>query len=45
MINNHAAKKYKPPYKVQFVITQCWANGTVTLQCGPTKIRHNMCWI
>ena len=25
-----------------FLITQCWTNGTVTLQCGPKKGRHNI---
>ena len=42
MINNHAAYKYETPYKGPFVITQCWTNGTVTLQYGPTKIRYNI---
>ena len=21
---------------------QCWTNGTVTLRCGATKIKHNI---
>ena len=25
-----------------FVITQCWKNGTLTLQYGPKKIRLNI---
>ena len=32
-------------YNRPFVITQCWTNGTVALQCGPIKIRHNICRI
>ena len=24
------------------MITQCWTNGTVTLQCGAIKIRYNI---
>ena len=24
------------------MITQCWTNGTVTLQCGAIEIRHNI---
>ena len=27
------------------MITQCFTNGTVILQCGLIQIRHNMCWI
>ena len=45
MINNNAAYKYETTYRGPFVITQCYTNGTVTLQCGPTKIRHNIHWI
>ena len=45
MITNHYAQKYKTPYKVTSVITQCWTNGTVTLQCGAIKIRHKICCI
>ena len=42
MIYNHATYTYETPYKVPFVITQCWANGTVTLQCGAIKIMYNI---
>ena len=42
MLNNNTAYKYETPYKGQFVIARCWTNGTITLQCGPTKIRHNI---
>ena len=30
------------PYKGPFAIKPCWTNGTVTLQCGPTQMRHNI---
>ena len=30
------------PYKVPFLINPCWTNGTVTLQCGPIQIKHNI---
>ena len=30
------------PYKGPFAINLCWTNGTVTLQCGPIKIRRNI---
>ena len=42
MLNNHVAYKYETPYKVPFVITQCWTNGMVALQYGTTKIRYNI---
>ena len=42
MLNNHAAYKYEIPYKVPFLIMQCWTNITVTLQCGVTKIGYNI---
>ena len=42
MITNHTAYKYETPYKCPSVITQCFTNGTVTLQYGPTKIRYNI---
>ena len=45
MLNNHAAYKDETQYKVQFLMTQCWTNGTVTLQCGANKIRYNICRI
>ena len=34
MLVKNTVYKYETPYKVPFVITQCWYNGTVTLQCG-----------
>ena len=42
MLTDNDAYKYVIPYKVPCVITQCWTNGTVTLQCVPTKNRHNI---
>ena len=41
-INNHTAYKYETPYKVPFVITRCFTNGTVNLQYSPTKNRYNI---
>ena len=38
MLNNHSAYIYKTPYNGLFVITQCWTNGTVALQCGAINI-------
>ena len=35
ILTNQSAYKYKLPYKVTLVITQCFTNGTVNLQCGP----------
>ena len=45
MLENHAAYTYKTPHKGSFLITQCFTNGTVKLQCGATKIRYNICRI
>ena len=42
MLNNHTAYKYKTPYKGPFLITQCFKNGTVTLQCGATQTKYNI---
>ena len=41
MLTNHTAYKYETPYKVPFAIMRCYTDGTVNLQCGPTKIRGN----
>ena len=45
MLTKHTAYKYETPYRRPFLITQCFTNGTVSLQCGTTEIRHNMRWI
>ena len=42
MLNNHTEYKYETPYKVPFVITPCFTNGTVMLQYGLKKIGHNV---
>ena len=42
MLTNNAVYKYETPYNGPFMITQCWKNGTVTLQCGLILIRHNI---
>ena len=42
MLTNHTAYKYETPYTETFLVTQCFTNGTVTLQYGATEIRHNM---
>ena len=42
MLDNRAAQKNEKPYKVPFVITQCYTNGTVTLQCVAIKIRYHI---
>ena len=38
MLVNNDAHKYKTPYKGPFVITQCWTNGMVTLNCDTIKL-------
>ena len=45
MLNNHAAYKYKRPYKGPFVITHYLNNSMVALQCGAIKIGYNICCI
>ena len=42
MLDNNFAYKYETPYNIPFVITQCWTNGTIKLQCGATKIKYNI---
>ena len=42
MLSNNTAYKYETTFKIPFMITQCWTNGTVTLQCGQTQISHNI---
>ena len=42
MLDSNSAYKHETPYKGTFVITKCWNTGTVTLQCGATKIRYNI---
>ena len=42
MLTKNTAYKYETPYKGPFLITQCWKNGTVNLQCGLTEISYNI---
>ena len=42
MLTNHTSYKYETPYKGPFVITQCFTNGKVKLQCGTTQITYNI---
>ena len=42
MLDNQVVYKYETPYKVPFVINQCWTNGMVTLQYGAIKIGCNI---
>ena len=45
MLTDHNSYKYGVPYKGPFVIAQYFTNGTVMLQYGPEKNRHNICCI
>ena len=42
MLTNHTAYKYETPYEGPFVITQCFTNVTVNLQCGAIQIKYNI---
>ena len=42
MLTKHTAYKYETPYMGPFVITQCFTNGMVKLQCGATQIAYNI---
>ena len=42
ILTNHTAQKYETPYKCTFVITHCFTNGTVNLQCGAIQIKYNI---
>ena len=42
IVNNSDEYKSETPYKYPFVITQCWTNCTITLQCDGIKIRYNI---
>ena len=45
MLVNNATYRYERPYNGPFLILQCWANVTVTLQCDPIRIGYNVCCI
>ena len=42
MITKHIVYKYETTYTSLFMMTQCFTNGTVNLQCVQTKIRYNI---
>ena len=42
MLTNNSAFKYETLHNRPFEITQCWTNGTVTLQCDAKKISYNI---
>ena len=42
MLTNHTVYIYETLYKGPFVITQCFTNGTVNLQCDAIKIKYNI---
>ena len=42
MLTNKIAYKYEIPYKGPFLITWCFTNGTVSLQCGTTQVTYNI---
>ena len=41
MLTKQTAYTYETPYNIPFVITQCFTNETVMLQCGAIKITYN----
>ena len=42
ILTKESAFKDETPYNGPFEITQCWTNGTVTLQCDIIKNRYNI---
>ena len=42
MLAYHTAYKYETLYTGPFLITQCFTNGTVKLQCCATQITYNI---
>ena len=42
MLNKHTAIKYETPYTGPVVITRCFANGMVNLQCYEIQIKYNI---
>ena len=42
ILNKHTVYKLKTPYMVPFVITQCFTNGTLNLQCDAIQIKSNI---
>ena len=42
MLTKQITFKYNTPYMGPFMITQCWTNGTISLQCVAIDIRQNI---
>ena len=42
MLHKYNAYKYETPYTGPFVITRCFDNITVNLQCGAVQIMYNI---
>ena len=42
MLTNHTAYKYETPYKIPFLISQYFTNGTLMLQYGTIQITYNI---
>ena len=42
MLTKHTAYKYEMPYTGPFLITQCFTNDTLKLQCGAIQISYNI---
>ena len=42
MLNTHSTYIKETPYNGLFLITQCWTNGTVALQCSGINIWHDI---
>ena len=42
ILTYHTAYKYETPNKGPFVITQCFNNFTVNLQCGTIQVEYNI---
>ena len=45
MLNKHTKYKYETPCMGPFLITRCFTNGTVNLQCDAIQIKYNICRI
>ena len=42
ILTKHTVYKYETKYMVPFVITQCFTNDTVNLQCSAIQIKYNI---
>ena len=45
MLTHHTIYKYETSYKGSFMITPCFTNVMVKLQCSVTQIKYNICCI